>query len=565
LATGAYPYSISLDADGNLYTANSNNTISKITPLQDGSSGAITPVWANLASNSDPKLMTFDATGNLYVTCWGSSTVNSTVSKITPSGGVTNAWADLGLQAWPVGIVCDASGNIFTANHWNSTISKITSDGTVTKSYVSLVTQSFPYFLAFDAFGDLYVTALDKNSVSKISYLLVPLVPKVYATSSASGAICAGTNVTFAAKSSGILIPTYQWYKNGVAITGATSATYSTTSLSNNDQIKVLCAPNNIYSSTIITTLNTSLPSANITVNGDACINKTSLTTPTGLTSYAWYKDNVIINGETSNTYTPTATGDYKVQVNNGTCSNTSTVTTIYNCGVTADGRMSPTSAATTLVSNEGGINIGTGINELGSILNTTDLTNTVVSNGKIWMDRNLGASQVAMSLTDAASFGDMYQWGRGTDGHEKRTSLTTSTLSSLDLPGNATFITTSNSDWRSAKNDDLWQGVNGINNPCPAGFRLPTAAEWIAEHTAWSSLNKDEVGAFASPLKLPKAGYRGDNGSIRSSSGGGLYWSSTVSVTYPGRARVLVFDTNYLSIGDNARSYGFSVRCIKN
>jgi hypothetical protein len=318
-----------------------------------------------------------------------------------------------------------------------------------------------------------------------------------------------------------------------------------------------------IVSNTITTTIQGSIPI--ITVHGDACINKTSLTTPTGLTSYAWYKDNVIINGETSNTYTPTATGDYKVQVNNGTCSNTSTVTTIYNCGVTADGRMSPTSAATTLVSNEGGINIGTGINELGSILNTTDLTNTVVSNGKIWMDRNLGASQVAMSLTDAASFGDMYQWGRGTDGHEKRTSLTTSTLSSLDLPGNATFITTSNSDWRSAKNDDLWQGVNGINNPCPAGFRLPTAAEWIAEHTAWSSLNKDEVGAFASPLKLPKAGYRGDNGSIRSSSGGGLYWSSTVSVTYPGRARVLVFDTNYLSIGDNARSYGFSVRCIKN
>jgi hypothetical protein len=187
---------------------------------------------------------------------------------------------------------------------------------------------------------------------------------------------------------------------------------------------------------------------------------------------------------------------------------------------------------------------------------------NTVVSNGRIWMDRNLGASQVATSLTDAASFGDLYQWGRGTDGHEKRTSVTTNNLSSSDVPGDAIFITTTNGDWRSTKNDILWQGLYGINNPCPAGFRLPTEAEWSSERSSWSSPYED--GAFASPLKLPKAGWRGDNGSIRPSSGGGLYWSSTVSVTYLGRARPMVFDAGYFSIGDNARSYGFCVRCIK-
>ena len=187
----------------------------------------------------------------------------------------------------------------------------------------------------------------------------------------------------------------------------------------------------------------------------------------------------------------------------------------------------------------------------------------TVLSTtGKIWMDRNLGASQVATSLTDAASFGDLYQWGRGTDGHEKRTSVTTNTLSSSDVPGDAIFITTTNGDWRSTKNDILWQGLYGINNPCPAGFRLPTEAEWSSERSSWSSPYED--GAFASPLKLPKAGWRGDNGSIRPSSGGGLYWSSTVSVTYLGRARPMVFDAGYFSIGDNARSYGFCVRCIK-
>ena len=52
---------------------------------------------------------------------------------------------------------------------------------------------------------------------------------------------------------------------------------------------------------------------------------------------------------------------------------------------------------------------------------------------GDILIDRNLGASQVATSSTDADAYGDLYQWGRGTDGHQIRTSGTTSTLSSTD------------------------------------------------------------------------------------------------------------------------------------
>jgi hypothetical protein len=42
-------------------------------------------------------------------------------------------------------------------------------------------------------------------------------------------------------------------------------------------------------------------------------------------------------------------------------------------------------------------------------------------STTKIWLDRNLGATQVATSSTDAASYGDLYQWGRNTDGHQIR------------------------------------------------------------------------------------------------------------------------------------------------
>ncbi|MCP4596812.1 FISUMP domain-containing protein, partial [Neptuniibacter sp.] len=128
---------------------------------------------------------------------------------------------------------------------------------------------------------------------------------------------------------------------------------------------------------------------------------------------------------------------------------------------------------------------------------------NVTSVSGKTWMDRNLGASQVATSSTDVAAYGDLYQWGRVTDGHEKRTSSTTSTLSSSDTPGHGYFITSNSSpyDWRSPKNDMLWQGVNGINNPCPGGYRLPTKAEWEDEIGDW--ISPDAAGAFASPLKL--------------------------------------------------------------
>jgi uncharacterized protein (TIGR02145 family) len=182
----------------------------------------------------------------------------------------------------------------------------------------------------------------------------------------------------------------------------------------------------------------------------------------------------------------------------------------------------------------------------------------------KIWMDRNLGATQVATSSTDAAAYGDLYQWGRGADGHQIRTSATTTTLSSSNQPGNGSFILEpSNSspyDWRSPQNTNLWQGVAGVNNPCPSGFRLPTAAELDAERLSWTS--NDAVGAFASPLKLTKGGYRNfTDGSIAGLGSSGYYWSSTVNST----------DSRSLTIGSVAvvtsfdrRAYGNSVRCIK-
>jgi uncharacterized protein (TIGR02145 family) len=190
----------------------------------------------------------------------------------------------------------------------------------------------------------------------------------------------------------------------------------------------------------------------------------------------------------------------------------------------------------------------------------TPNVTNPTT--GKIWMDRNLGASQVATSSTDAAAYGDLYQWGRAADGHESRTSGTTSTLATSDTPGHGNFITNGSSpyDWRNPQNDNLWQGVSGTNNPCPSGYRLPTDAEWEAERTSWSSNN--EAGAFASPLKLPVAGGRSySNGTLSIVGSYGSYWSSTVDGTY---ASYLYFNSSNAHMTSNSRAYGFSVRCLK-
>jgi predicted secreted hydrolase len=40
---------------------------------------------------------------------------------------------------------------------------------------------------------------------------------------------------------------------------------------------------------------------------------------------------------------------------------------------------------------------------------------------GRVWLDRNLGAKQVATSGHDTDSYGSLYQWGRGKDDHEDR------------------------------------------------------------------------------------------------------------------------------------------------
>jgi prepilin-type N-terminal cleavage/methylation domain-containing protein/uncharacterized protein (TIGR02145 family) len=182
----------------------------------------------------------------------------------------------------------------------------------------------------------------------------------------------------------------------------------------------------------------------------------------------------------------------------------------------------------------------------------------------KCWLDRNLGASRVAQSSDDDQAYGDLFQWGRSADGHQLRTPPSGSTivLSAIDKPGHDSFITNSNSprDWRNPQNNNLWQGLSGINNPCPVGFRLPTEVELDAERVGW--ISQDPAGAFVSPLKFTTAGSRRySNGSLVGVGLTGDYWSSTINEA---NSRSLSFFYDHAGIGSGFRANGCSVRCIK-
>ncbi|MDT7830910.1 FISUMP domain-containing protein [Flavobacteriaceae bacterium S356] len=201
--------------------------------------------------------------------------------------------------------------------------------------------------------------------------------------------------------------------------------------------------------------------------------------------------------------------------------------------------------------------------------------TDVVSTTGKIWMDRNLGASQVATSLTDHLGYGSLFQWGRAADGHEviNWTSSTTSDgaeqaretaiTSATDTPGHDDFITNI-LNWRSTPNNNLWQGVGGTNNPCPTGYRVPTNQELNAERAAFST--NDAAGAFASPLKFTLSGFRlTSTGALNSVGTAGYYWSSTASGVLLGRSlRMLITSSNVSTGSTSEAGVGASVRCIK-
>jgi hypothetical protein len=195
---------------------------------------------------------------------------------------------------------------------------------------------------------------------------------------------------------------------------------------------------------------------------------------------------------------------------------------------------------------------------------------------GKVWLQQNLGSAQVATSMTDTDSYGDLFQWGRWDDGHQLRNSATSSMPSvnnPLGLAGITSFIIGASASywWNTNALTDKWTGENisaitaeiGVD-PCKAigqGWRLPTQADWT---TAVSSeAISSPTTAFNSRLKLPAAGNRSPIDATFTYAGQrGYYWSSDVANS---GGKYLYIGTTIANAGSGGpRAQGQSVRCIK-
>jgi sugar lactone lactonase YvrE len=192
-----FPSGLAIDALGNLYVADYSNNMIRIvnsssqivsTLAGTGQTGsANTGTSTGRSSFGFPVGIAVDASGNLYV----ADRDNSVIWMINPSGTVTNlaGSGQMGFAngpssvasfTYPVGVAVDATGNVYVADQGNNVIRLISAAGMVSTfagsgsagfSNGSGTSASFngPYAIAVDNQGNVYVTDVQNFAIRKIS------------------------------------------------------------------------------------------------------------------------------------------------------------------------------------------------------------------------------------------------------------------------------------------------------------------------------------------------------------------------------------------------------------
>ncbi|MDI5948310.1 T9SS sorting signal type C domain-containing protein [Flavobacterium yafengii] len=179
---------------------------------------------------------------DLVSTCSGGANVDFTFTQLVIQGGYS-----------PISVSSDkasvcGSGN-FTFTATSDPASGATYEWFTTASGGSVIYTGNSYSTGvISSTQNFYVQAKYASYTTIRKLITATVIPNLTASVSISASanpICAGTSVTFTATpTNGGLMPTYQWYNGLIAVNGATSATYTSNALANNDAIKVIMTSN---------------------------------------------------------------------------------------------------------------------------------------------------------------------------------------------------------------------------------------------------------------------------------------------------------------------------------
>ncbi|XZF16541.1 hypothetical protein ACTHGU_10400 [Chitinophagaceae bacterium MMS25-I14] len=144
------------------------------------------------------------------------------------------------------------------------------------------------------------------------------VVTAAVSIAASTASICSGATVNFTATpTNGGTNPSYQWKVNGSAVSGATNATYSSSSLANNDNVTAVmtssigCATGSPATGSAVTMAVTPMLTPTVTVTSNpaapranAAVLFTAVATNGGTTpAYQWYRNGTAIALATSSTY----------------------------------------------------------------------------------------------------------------------------------------------------------------------------------------------------------------------------------------------------------------------
>ncbi len=203
------------------------------------------------------------------------------------------------------------------------------------------------------------------SSAATLTVNAAPTAPAI-TTQPTSQTVVAGTSVTLTVVASGTAPLSYQWSKGGVALSGATAASYTIAAVTTGDAGSYTCVVTNgagsATSNAAILTVNaatiapaiTTQPSS-VTVTAGATATFTIVASGTGPLSYQWLKSGVVVSGATAASYTIASAqtsnaGNYTCVVTNSAGSATSNPVTLTVNAVTVAPTIAtqPTSAIVT-------------------------------------------------------------------------------------------------------------------------------------------------------------------------------------------------------------------------